>query len=136
MILVFADLKSPLIHDRVQFLNQLDIDIVLVHNADGYALSQELYNRYDGFKIIESPPIAFKYLRYTYSVFLTFLLLVKYRPKLIVVHWASRLFQTLPLILFSKKLIVSTMGSDINQEVDAKGIKYIFTQILLKSWIF
>lgn len=131
MILIFADLKSPLMFDRIEMLRGLD-EIILVHNADGIKLSKEVLNKYQDYKIIEQPRIKNRTLRYILSALFTLYLILRYNPKLIVVHWASRLYQNLVFALFGNRCIVHTMGGDINREEDCHGKKKYYTNIFFK----
>ncbi|MDE6978408.1 MAG: hypothetical protein K2O85_02425, partial [Helicobacter sp.] len=70
--------------------------------------------------------------RYLYSFFYTLFLLLRLNPKLIVVHWASRLYQNILLALWGHRVIVHTMGGEINPEEDCYGKKKIFTGILFR----
>jgi hypothetical protein len=130
MILVFADLRSSLMKNRISFLKNLNQNVVLVHNADGRDLP---FNNFLGFKVIEQSKIKNSKLRYYLSFIQTLYFIVKYRPKVIIVHWASRLYQNIALSLFGSKVVVHTMGGDIDTLQEAKGKKYSFIKILLKK---
>ena len=47
-------------------------------------------------------------------------------------HWASRLYQNLLLALWGERVIVHTMGGDIDSKQDFKGKKKRWTQLLLR----
>ncbi|MDA3967572.1 glycosyltransferase [Helicobacter sp. WB40] len=132
-ILILADLTSPLMKPRILMLKDLPYRKYILHNANNVALSEEILSSYEGFIVLEHPEIESLKLRYLYSFFYTLYLLVKLNPKLIVVHWASRLYQNLLLALFGKRVIVHTMGGEINKEEDCYGKKQFFTGILLKN---
>ena len=132
-ILILADLTSPLMKPRILMLKDLPYNKYVLHNANNISLNNEVISAYDGFRIFTHPKIESLKLRYVYSFFYTFYLLIKLNPKLIVVHWASRLYQNLLLALFGNRVIVHTMGGDINKEEDCYGKKQFFTSILLRN---
>ncbi|MCI5967941.1 glycosyltransferase, partial [Helicobacter sp.] len=68
-----------------------------------------------------------------YSFFYTLYLLITLNPKLIVVHWASRLYQNILLALWGRRVIVHTMGGDIDSAQDCCGKKRFFVMLLLKA---
>lgn len=127
MILAFGDVNSPLILPRIAILKELGEDIVVVANADCREIAQ------NDFKTIK--PYCFKNrtVRYLVNTLFTFWLILKYRPKLIVVHWASRLYQTLAFLPFSNRLVVSCMGGDIDTAQDFKGKKAFWASLLLRN---
>ncbi|WP_245892499.1 glycosyltransferase [Helicobacter valdiviensis] len=131
-ILILADLTSPLMKPRILMLKDLPYNKYILHNANNISLNDEIISSYEGFIVLEHPKIESLKLRYLYSFFYTFYLLIKLNPKLIVVHWASRLYQNLLLALFGKRVIVHTMGGEINKEEDCYGKKKFFTGILLR----
>ena len=132
-ILILADLGSPLMFNRISILKDLPYKKYILHNANNVVLSQEVYESYKGFIILEHPKIKNVKCRYLYSFFYTLFLLIKLNPKLIVVHWASRLYQNILLALWGKRVIVHTMGGEINTEEDCYGKKRYFTGILFKN---
>lgn len=132
-ILILADLTSPLMKPRILMLKDLPYRKYILHNANNVALSEEILSSYEGFIVLEHPEIESLKLRYLYSFFYTLYLLVKLNPKLIVVHWASRLYQNLLLALFGKRVIVHTMGGDIDSAQDYRDKKRKYVDILLKS---
>lgn len=136
MILVFADANSPLIENRISFLKKLNKNVLLVHNATGIPLSPDKINSYKnlGFEIKEQAKIKNRELRYLISALYTFFLLLRYRPEVVVVHWASRIYQVLPLSLFGGKVILTVMGGEIMQDQEASNKKKnFFTKILIKK---
>ena len=132
-ILILADLGSPLMFNRISILKDLPYKKYILHNANNVVLSQEVYEGYKDFIILEHPKIKNVKCRYLYSFFYTLFLLVKLNPKLIVVHWASRLYQNILLALWGKRVIVHTMGGEINGDQDCYGKKRYFTGILFKN---
>ncbi|MGE4398773.1 MAG: glycosyltransferase [Campylobacterales bacterium] len=107
-------------------LKELDDELIVVANADcKEVLKSE-------FKIIKPHCFKNRTLRYLVNAIFTFWLILRYRPRLIVVHWASRIWQCLALSLFAKKIIVHTMGGDIDGKQDAGGWKKFFTYLLLR----
>lgn len=133
MILIFTDLNSPLMFNRINILLGFDDNIVLVHNATNNKLSKNIYQKYQNFKIIEQPQISNNTLRYLVSSIFTFYLIIKYKPSLIIIHWASRLYQNITFSLFGSRCIVHTMGGDIDKLQDANGKKHFYTSVLLKK---
>ncbi len=133
MIIVFADALISHTVTRINLLKKLDEDIVLVQNANNGDLSKVM-KLYDGIKVIEQPRIKNKILRYAVSFFFSLFLLLSYSPKIIVIMWVSRLYQTLAFLPFAKKKVISiAMGSDIMPRRDSEiKTKYFFTKLLLK----
>lgn len=132
-ILILADLTSPLMKPRILMLKDLPYNKYILHNANNIALSDDILSAYDGFIVLEHRKIDSVRLRYLYSFFYTLYLLCKLNPKLIVVHWASRLYQNLLLAVFGNRVIAHTMGGEINKEEDCYGRKKFFTGILLRN---
>lgn len=132
-ILIFADLTSPLMFPRIKMLESLPYNKYILHNANNSALSSDILEKYKNFIVLEHPKINNVKLRYFYSFFYTLFLLLRLSPKLIVVHWASRLYQNLLLALWGKRVIVHTMGGEINEEEDCYGKKKFFTGVLFGS---
>ncbi len=132
-ILILADLNSPLMKPRILMLRDLSYHKYILHNANNLSLEDSTLADYADFKVLEHPRISSPRMRYFYSFFYTFYLLLRLRPKLIVVHWASRLYQNLLLALWGKRVIVHTMGGDINTQEDCYGKKKFFTGVLLKE---
>ncbi|WP_158654902.1 glycosyltransferase family protein [Helicobacter mesocricetorum] len=114
-------------------LEDLPYKKYILHNANNQPLSPEILASYANFTILEHPKINAIKLRYLYSFFYTFYLLITLNPKLIVVHWASRLYQNIPLSLWGRRVIVHTMGGDIDTKQDYTGKKKFFTNRLLKT---
>ncbi|MDE5603560.1 MAG: hypothetical protein K2I71_06570, partial [Helicobacter sp.] len=114
-------------------LEDLPYKKYILHNANNQPLSLEILKSYAKFTILEHPKINSIKLRYLYSFFYTFYLLITLNPKLIVVHWASRLYQNIPLSLWGKRVIVHTMGGDIDPKQDYEGKKKFFVDRLLKA---
>lgn len=131
-ILILADLTSPLMLPRIKMLESLPYKKYILHNANNLTLSKEVLESYNGFIVLEHPEITNIRLRYLYSFFYTLFLLIRLNPKLIVVHWASRLYQNILLALWGKCVIVHTMGGEINKQEDCYGKKKFFTGILLR----
>ncbi|WP_276953825.1 glycosyltransferase [Helicobacter rodentium] len=133
IILILADLHSPFMKDRILMLKDLPYTKYILHNANNQPLTHKIVESYDGFKVLEHPKISNAKLRYLYSFFYTLYLLLRFRPKLIVVHWASRLYQNLLLALWGRRVIVHTMGGDIDRVQDYYGKKAFFTSMLLRK---
>lgn len=131
-ILILADLTSPLMKPRILMLKELPYQKYILHNANNIILSDEVIGNYDGFVVLQHPLIKSVALRYWYSFFYTLYILLRLRPRLVVVHWASRLYQNLVLALWGKRAIVHTMGGEINPQEDCHGKKKFFTGILLR----
>lgn len=132
-ILIFADLTSPLMQPRIMMLKELPYNKFILHNANNAIINDSVIEEYKGFTILQHPKIFLLKIRYLYSFFYTLYLLLKLRPKLIVVHWASRLYQNLLLSLWGNRVIVHTMGGDIDDKQDYHGKKKFFVDKLLKS---
>ncbi|MCL9819148.1 glycosyltransferase [Helicobacter colisuis] len=132
-ILILADLSSPLMKPRIMMLKDLPYNKYILHNANNIRLDEATLSDYTGFNVLQHPRIISLRMRYLYSFFYILFLLLRLKPKLIVVHWASRLYQNLLLALWGKRVIVHTMGGDINKEEDCYGKKKFFTGILLKN---
>lgn len=130
-ILIFADFNNPLFYDRVAMLESPEHTLILIQNADGKPLTPQALLQLSHHRIIMSPAIAQRPLRYAVSMLLTLFRILIHQPDLIVVHWASRLYQNLILGLFGPKTIVHTMGGDIDSDQDAVGNKCYFTRHLL-----
>ncbi len=130
-ILILADLTSPLMKSRIKMLENLPYKKYILHNANNQPLSPQILESYANFIILEHPKINSTTIRYLYSFFYTFYLLFTLNPKLIVVHWASRLYQNIPLSLWGKRVIVHTMGGDIDLKQDYWGKKKFFVDRLL-----
>ena len=96
-ILILADLTSPLMKPRILMLKDLPYKKYILHNANNIVLNKNVLNDYQEFIVLQHPIIASVRLRYFYSFFYTLYLLIKLNPKLIVVHWASRLYQNILL---------------------------------------
>ncbi|GEM_PF-2940275 len=128
MILVFANVNSSLLRARIAILKRLGEDVVVVANADCDEVDVDV-----GFKIIRPLCCKNRTLRYIASTILTFWLILGYRPKLIIIHWGSRLWQTLAFLPFRERLLVSCMGGDIDKAQDFKGQKAFWASILLKN---
>ncbi|WP_300796969.1 glycosyltransferase [Helicobacter sp. UBA3407] len=131
--MILADLHSPFMKDRILMLKDLPYTKYILHNANNQHLTHKIVESYDGFKVLEHPRISNVKLRYLYSFFYTLYLLLRFRPELIVVHWASRLYQNLLLALWGRRVIVHTMGGDIDKMQDYYGKKAFFTSILLQK---
>lgn len=133
-ILILADLAAPFMLPRIAMLRELPYKKYILHSANNIKLSQEVLENYrDDFIVLEHRKINNRHLRYLYSFFYTLYLLIRLNPKLIVVHWASRLYQNLLLALWGGRVIVHIMGGEINKEEDCYGKKKFFTSILLKG---
>ena len=131
-ILILADLTSPLMKPRILMLKDLPYKKYILHNANNIVLNKNVLDDYQEFVVLQHPFIASVRLRYFYSFFYTLYLLIKLNPKLIVVHWASRLYQNILLALWGNRVIVHTMGGEINPEEDCYGKKKFFTGILFR----
>lgn len=127
MILAFGDVNSPLIPSRIAILKELGEEVIVVANANCKDVPQS------DLQIIKPQCFKNRTLRYVVNTLFTFWLIAKYRPKLIVVHWASRLYQTLAFLPFSNKLIVSCMGGDIDKAQDFRGNKAFWVSLLLRN---
>lgn len=125
MILAFGDVNSPLIPPRLSVLKELGGEVVVVANADCKEILRS------EFRIIKPHCFKNRTLRYIVNTVFTFWIILNYRPKLIVVHWASRLWQSAVLALFGSRVIVHTMNGDINPMYDGNGKKKKFTSFLL-----
>lgn len=132
-ILILADLHAPFIKDRILMLKDLPYTKYILHNANNQPLTRKIVESYERFRVLEHPKISNVKLRYLYSFFYTLYLLLRFRPKLIVVHWASRLYQNLLLALWGSRVIVHTMGGDIDKAQDYCGKKAFFTSMLLRK---
>lgn len=126
MILAFGDLNSPLIAPRIELLSEID-EVIAVANANCREISNV------PFSVKKSPCCKNLTLRYILNTLYTFYLLLKCRPKLVAIHWASRRFQTLAFLPFAKRTIVSCMGGDIDKEQDFRGSKAFWIRLLLKN---
>ncbi|MDY2584242.1 MAG: hypothetical protein SOW07_01130, partial [Helicobacter sp.] len=109
-LLILADLTSPLMLPRITMLKELPYKKYILHNANNIPLSEEVLKQYEGFEVLVHKQITSLRLRYLYSFFYTLYLLITLNPKLIVVHWASRLYQNILLALWGRRVIVHTMG--------------------------
>lgn len=133
-ILILADLAAPFMLPRIAMLRELPYKKYILHSANNIKLSQEVLENYrDDFIVLEHRKINNRHLRYLYSFFYTLYLLIRLNPKLIVVHWASRLYQNLLLALWGERVIVHTMGGDIDSKQDYNGHKQKFTALLLRK---
>ena len=132
-ILILADLTSPLMKPRIRMLKDLPYKKYILHNANNIILNDEQKSGLEDFIILEHRQIDSIRLRYLYSFFYTLFLLLRLNPKLIVVHWASRLYQNILLALWGKRVIVHTMGGDIDSTQDCKGKKRFFIVMLLRQ---
>ncbi|MCL9821300.1 hypothetical protein NCR96_06055 [Helicobacter sp. 14348-15] len=132
-ILILADLSSPLMKPRIMMLKDLPYNKYILHNANNIRLDEATLSDYTGFNVLQHPRIISLRMRYLYSFFYTLFLLLRLKPKLIVVHWASRLYQNLLLALWGKCVIVHTMGGDIDKEQDYFGKKKFFIDWLLEA---
>lgn len=131
-ILILADLASPLIKSRIGMLQELGCSNYILHNASCLKLQSNIIKEYSKLGIVlQNPTIKSAKIRRFVSFFLTFYLVLRLRPRLIVIHWASRLFQSVALGLFGSRVIVHTMNGDINPLYDGKGKKKKFTSFLL-----
>ncbi len=131
-ILVLADLESPLIKSRIEMLQELGYNNYILHNASCLELQNNIVKEYSKLgTVLQNPAIKSPKIRRFVSFFLTLYLVLRLRPKLIVVHWASRLWQSVILGLFGSRVIVHTMNGDINPLYDGKGSKKKFTFFLL-----
>ncbi len=134
MIVVLADLTCPLQSRRIEILKDLPYKKILIHNATGKKLSQQTIDFYKDFIIFEQPKLKNNTLRYLASLFFTFSVLLKFKPKLVIVHWASRLYQTLALIPYLNKTITTIMGSEIMPNLESSiAKKKFFIKILIKN---
>lgn len=132
-ILIFGDGESVLIQKRVEPLKSLPQKKVFIQNATGKKLSDNAKKYFQEFTVIEQPIIKNKSLRYLFSSFATLFFIMIYRPRLIVVHWASRLYQNIVLSLFSDRLFVTVMGGEIMSDQEGKHPqKSYYTRFLLK----
>lgn len=132
-ILVFGDGESVLIQKRVEPLLKLPQNKIFIHNATGKKLTDSAKQYFKDFLIIEQPIINNRTLRYIFSSLATLFLIIVYRPRLIVVHWASRLYQNLVLSIFAKKSFVTIMGGEIMPDQEGKHPKKSwYTRFLLK----
>jgi glycosyltransferase involved in cell wall biosynthesis len=127
VILAFGDVNSPLILPRIAVLKELGEDIVIVANADCREITQS------EFKVIKPHCFKNRTVRYLVNTIFTFWLILKHRPKLIVVHWASRLYQTLAFLPFSSRVVVSCMGGDIDKVQDFNDNKAFWARLLLTN---
>ena len=132
-LLILADLTSPLMLPRITMLKELPYKKYILHNANNIPLSEEILKQYEGFEILVHKEITSLRLRYLYSFFYTLYLLITLNPKLIVVHWASRLYQNILLALWGRRVIVHTMGGEINAQEDCYGKKKFFTGLLFRT---
>ncbi len=132
-ILILADLTSPLMKPRILMLKELPYQKYILHNANNVVLNNTHKEGLEDFIILEHRKVESIRLRYLYSFFYTLFLILKLNPELIVVHWASRLYQNLLLALWGKRVIVHTMGGDIDKLQDYRGKKAFFIALLLKS---
>ena len=131
-ILILADLTSPLMKPRILMLKDLPYKKYILHNANNVILNNEHKSGLEDFVVLEHHKINSVRLRYLYSFFYTLYLLLRLNPKLIVVHWASRLYQNILLALWGSRVIVHTMGGEINPEEDCYGKKKFFTGLLFR----
>lgn len=123
--MVFCDVNSPLMPPRIAVLKELGEEVMVVANADCKEVLQS------DIQIIKPQCLKNRTLRYVVNTIFTFWLIVRYRPRLVVVHWASRLWQSVMLGLFGSRVIVHTMNGEINPLYDGKGEKKKFTSFLL-----
>lgn len=128
MIIFFGNLKSPLIRERAKALKTITTEKITFVND----ISKERIRDFDNSKVFNQSYTRFRILNYLVNSIYTLILLIVENPKIIVIHWASRILQGLVLSLWGKKVIVHTMGGDIDENQDAKGYKRFFTNILLK----
>lgn len=131
-ILVFGDGESVLIQKRVAILGSLPQKKIFIQNSTGKRLSEQAKGYLKAFKIIEQPLIQNREIRYAVSFFLTLFFILRYRPSLIVVHWASRLYQNIIFRLFANRVFVTVMGGEIMPDQEGKHPKKRFyTKLLL-----
>lgn len=131
-ILVLADLTSPLIKSRIEMLQELGCNNYILHNASAAKLQDDIVKEYSKFgTVLQNPTIKSPKIRRFVSFFLTLYLILRLRPKLIVVHWGSRLWQSVLLGVFGSRVIAHTMNGDINPLYDGRGKKKKFTSFLL-----
>ncbi len=91
--MILADLTSPLMKPRIRMLKDLPYKKYILHNANNIILNSKQKSGLEDFIILEHRQINSVRLRYLYSFFYTLFLLLRLNPKLIVVHWSSRLYQ-------------------------------------------
>lgn len=124
-IMAFCDANSPLMPPRIAILKELGCGMAVVANADCKDVPQS------DLRIIKPQCSKNRTLRYAVNTVFTLWLILRYHPRLIVVHWASRFWQSVILGLFGSRVIVHTMNGDINPLYDGKGSKKKFTSFLL-----
>ncbi|MCX8083994.1 MAG: glycosyltransferase [Calditerrivibrio sp.] len=129
MMVVFGNLKSPLIRERVKMLKEIAQKKVVIIND----ISDEKIEFYEGMKVYNQFSTKYKLLNYIVNFFITMFILLIVKPEIIIVHWGSRILQSLAISFWGRRVIVHTMGGDIDTNQDAKGYKKIFTNILLKK---
>lgn len=129
MIMLFGNLKSPLIKERVKILKEISNDEVTLVND----ISKEKFKTFHGLEVYNQFYSKFRFINYVINSLYTMFLIIIKKPEIIIVHWASRILQGLVISLWGKKVIVHTMGGDIDENQDAKGYKKIFTSILLRK---
>ncbi|OVE82223.1 hypothetical protein BVY03_01430 [bacterium K02(2017)] len=131
-IIIFADIKSVLLFDRVSILDTIPGEKIVVPNADAFENSKILLEKYSKHNIVQVSNSKYRWLRYLLSTFQTAYLLFKIKPDLIIIHWASRLTQNIVLGLFGSKAIVSTMGGDVCKIQTPGKFKQFFIKFLLR----
>jgi len=133
-ILVFGDGESVLIQKRVAILGSLPQKKIFIQNSTGKRLSEQAKSYLKAFEIIEQPLIKNRAIRYALSCFLTLFFILKFRPSLIVVHWASRLYQNIIFRFFANRVFVTVMGGEIMPDQEGKHPKKRFyTKLLLNK---
>lgn len=124
-VLILGALISPLIRERVILSYKLGYEVLVLdfNSKKNYLVDENIkIKTYFDNKIVSK----------VLSPFILLFNILIFKPNVIHVHWALQDFNSLILIWF-KKLVVSTMGSDIMPKTSSNKFRKFLLILLLKN---